>query len=43
MILGDVGIDDFDTDHKEVAAVLVICCTLLVMIVMLNLLISIVS
>jgi len=43
MILGNVTIEDFDSDHKIAAAFQVVACTLLVMIVMLNLLISIVS
>lgn len=43
MILGDVSLESFDSDHQLIAAILVVFCTLFVMIVMLNLLISIVS
>ena len=43
MILGNVGLDGFDTAQIFTASILVVTCTLFVMIVMLNLLIAIVN
>ena len=43
MTLGDFSIDDFDSEHKFIAAILIVICTMFVMIIMLNLLISIIG
>lgn len=43
MILGEFALDDIDPQHRVVGTIFFIFCTLFVMIVMLNLLISIIG